>query len=86
MLPEPITRSTVALRASVTRITPTQRRFVAFAVVGFINHFLMESVAPAGYLRITGRTQHGQSMRPSLNLENHMALLRRTFRERSHAA
>src|SRR5258705_6181016 len=48
--------------------------------------FLMESVAPARYLRITGRTQHGQSMRPSLDLENHMALLQRTFWERSHAA
>jgi len=46
----------------------------------------MESVAPARYLRITGRIQHGQSMRPSLNLENQMALLWRTFWERSHAA
>jgi hypothetical protein len=53
---------------------------------GIINRFLMESVAPARYLRITGHAQHGQPMRPSLNLENQMALLWRTFWERSHAA
>jgi hypothetical protein len=51
-----------------------------------INPFLMESVAPARYLRISGRTQYGQSMRRSLDLKNQMALLRRTFWERSHAA
>jgi hypothetical protein len=43
----------------------------------------MEGVAPDRYLRIIGRIQHE---RASLDLENHMALLLRTFWERSHAA
>jgi hypothetical protein len=84
MRPEPITRSSVALQAS--RIIPTQRRFVSLRRRGTINCFLMESVAPARYLRITGATQHGKFMRPPLSLENQMAPLWRTFWERSHAA
>jgi hypothetical protein len=73
----------VSLRHSVRSVHEQQH---VHECAPIINHFLMESVAPARYLRITGRTQHGQSMRPSLDLENHMALLQRTFWERSHAA
>ena len=86
MLPEPITRSTVALRGIGYKDDTDAAEIRSFRRGGIINRFLMESVAPARYLRITGRTQHGQSMRPSLNLENQMALLWRTFWERSHAA
>jgi hypothetical protein len=86
VLPEPITRSTVALRGIGYKENTDAAEIRGFRHGGTINRFLMESVAPARYLSITGHTQHGQSMRPSLNLVNQMALLWRTFWERSHAA
>ena len=86
MLPEPVTRSTVALRGIGYKDNTDAAEIRSFRRGGIINRFLMESVAPARYLRITGHTQHGKSMLPSLNLENQMALLWRTFWERPHAA
>jgi hypothetical protein len=94
MLPEAITRSTVAPRGIGYKDNTDAAEIRSFRRGGIINHFLMESVAPARYLRITGHTQHGQPVRPqhgqpvrpSLNLENQMAQLWRTFWERSHAA
>jgi hypothetical protein len=86
MLPEPITRSTVALRGIGYKDNTDAAEIRSLRGGEIINRFLMESVAPARYLRIAGHTQHRQPMRPSLNLENQMALLWRTFWERSHAA